>query len=302
MLPSSLGFVARRVSYVAPTAPESLDLRWHMQADAPKAKSANRNSRSAIPSRWLRYLSPLATVWLLLLLWHWITATGLVSAFLLPPPAQVFDAYAEAVSSGLLLKHTVTTLEEMFFGLILGVGIGLILGYLIARAPLLEFLLTPIIVAFQSTPIVAYAPLLVIWLGSGVESKIVTTAVIVFFPMLVNTIAGIRAVEPQLHDLMSSLNATPWQTFRHLELPAALPVILAGLKTSATLAVIGAVVGEFVSSGSGLGHLVTLARNLYDTPLVFVTVLTMTFIALSLYGAVAVLEWRLLAWRRRSSH
>ncbi len=238
---------------------------------------------------------------LLLLVWQLITAFGLVSAFLLPPPAQVLDAFVEAVSSGLLARHTLTTLEEMFFGLLLGVSIGLSLGYLIAKAPLLEFILSPIIVAFQSTPIVAYAPLLIIWLGSGVESKIVTTAVIVFFPMLVNTIAGIRAVPPQLQDLMHSLNARPWQSFRHLELPSALPVILAGLRTSATLAVIGAVVGEFVSSGSGLGHLVTLARNLYDTPLVFVSVFTMTFIALSLYGAVALLEWRLLAWRRRSS-
>ena len=293
--------MARRGLYIAPTAPEDLGLWWYMPVDAPKAGSGIQVNRSAAPSRWLLYLSPLATILLLLLVWQLITAFGLVSAFLLPPPAQVLDAFAEAVSSGLLAKHTLTTLEEMFFGLLLGVGIGLALGYLIAKVPLLEFILSPIIVAFQSTPIVAYAPLLIIWLGSGVESKIVTTAVIVFFPMLVNTIAGIRTVAPQLQDLMNSLNATPWQTFRHLELPSALPVILAGLRTSATLAVIGAVVGEFVSSGSGLGHLVTLARNLYDTPLVFVSVFTMTFIALSLYGAVALLEWRLLAWRRRSS-
>lgn len=293
--------MARRGLYIAPTAPEDLGLWWYMPVDAPKAGSGIRVNRSAAPSRWLLYLSPLATILLLLLVWQLITAFGLVSAFLLPPPAQVLDAFAEAVSSGLLAKHTLTTLEEMFFGLLLGIGIGLALGYLIAKVPLLEFILSPIIVAFQSTPIVAYAPLLIIWLGSGVESKIVTTAVIVFFPMLVNTIAGIRTVAPQLQDLMNSLNATPWQTFRHLELPSALPVILAGLRTSATLAVIGAVVGEFVSSGSGLGHLVTLARNLYDTPLVFVSVFTMTFIALSLYGAVALLEWRLLAWRRRSS-
>lgn len=293
--------MARRGLYIAPTAPETLGLRWYMPVDASKAGSGIQINRSAAPSRWLLYLSPLATILLLLLAWQLITALGLVSAFLLPPPAQVLDAFAEALSSGLLQKHTLTTLQEMFFGLLLGVGIGLALGYMIAKAPLLEFILSPIIVAFQSTPIVAYAPLLIIWLGSGVESKIVTTAVIVFFPMLVNTIAGIRAVAPQLQDLMISLNATPWQTFRQLELPSALPVILAGLRTSATLAVIGAVVGEFVSSGSGLGHLVTLARNLYDTPLVFVSVFTMTFIALSLYGAVAILEWRLLAWRRRSS-
>ena len=192
------------------------------------------------------------------------------------------------------------TLHVMVFGLLIGVGIGLTLGYAIAKLPVLEFVLAPIIVAFQSTPIVAYAPLLIIWFGSGATSKIVTTAVIVFFPALVNTIVAVRGVSPNLRDMMKALNATRWQTFCHLELPASLPVLLAGLKTSATLAVIGAVVGEFVSSGSGLGFLVTAARNQYDTPLVIVTVLTMTAIALSLYSVVVILEWRWLAWRRRS--
>ena len=185
--------------------------------------------------------------------------------------------------------------------MLFGVSIGLAIGYAIAKAPLLEYILSPIIVAFQSTPIVAYAPLLIIIFGTGPSSKVVTTAVIVFFPSLVNTIVGIRGVSPRLRDLMRSLNAGRWQIFCKLELPSALPVILAGLKTSATLAVIGAVVGEFVGSGSGLGVLVITARSQYDTPLVYVTVLTMTAIALSLYGLVALVEWRLLLWQRRSA-
>ena len=189
----------------------------------------------------------------------------------------------------------------MIYGLLFGVSIGLVLGYAIAKAPLLEYILSPIIVAFQSTPIVAYAPLLIIWFGTGPSSKVVTTAVIVFFPTLVNSIVGIRGVSPRLRDLMRALNAGRWQTFRHLELPGALPVLLAGLKTSTTLAIIGAVVGEFVSAGSGLGYLVTTARYQFDTPLVIVTVLTMTVIALSLYSLVAVVEWRFLAWQRRSA-
>lgn len=250
---------------------------------------------------WLRRLSPFLTIACLLLLWHWISAKELISHILVPPPADVFRAFADALNDGTLAKHALVTLEEMLYGLLIGVGIGLAIGYAIAKAPALENILSPVIVAFQSTPIVAYAPLLVIWFGSGLASKVVTTAVIVFFPTLVNTIVGIRSVSPNLRDLMRSLKAGRWQTFRLLEAPAALPVILAGLKTSATLAVIGAVVGEFVSQGSGLGYLVTSARNLYDTPLVVVAVLTMTAISLSLYALVAYVEWRFLFWRRRSS-
>ena len=249
----------------------------------------------------LRRLSPLLTILLLILLWQGITEFQIIPRVLVPPPADVFAAFTQALADGTLAKHTMTTLGEMIYGLLLGVGIGLILGYAIAKAPLLEYILSPIIVAFQSTPIVAYAPLLIIWFGTGPSSKIVTTAVIVFFPTLVNAIVGIRSVSPPLSDLMRSLLAGRWLTFRHLELPAALPVILAGLKTSTTLAVIGAVVGEFVGSGSGLGVLVIMARSQYNTPLVVVTVLTMTAIALTLYGLVALVEWRCLDWQRRAA-
>jgi len=258
-------------------------------------------SRAMAHGAILRRLSPLATVLVLILIWHGITDWGLVSRILIPPPADVLDSLAAALADGTLAKHSATTLGEMMWGLLFGVSIGLAIGYAIAKAPLLEYILSPIIVAFQSTPIVAYAPLLIIIFGTGPSSKIVTTAVIVFFPTLVNTIVGIRGVSPRLRDLMLSLNAGRWQIFRKLELPSALPVIFAGLKTSTTLAVIGAVVGEFVGSGSGLGVLVISARSQYDTPLVYVTVFTMTAIALSLYSLVAVLEWRLLLWQRRSA-
>lgn len=250
----------------------------------------------------IQRLSPIMTIIVVFLAWHTVTALEIYPAFIIPPPSAVFEAFSEAVSTGLLIEHMQTTLEEMLYGLLFGVSIGLLMGYAIAKIPLLEHILSPIIVAFQSTPIVAYAPLLIIWFGSGTTSKIVTTAVIVFFPTLINTIVGVRSVSPRLKDVMRSLNATHWQMFTCLEIPSALPMVLAGLKTSSTLAVIGAVVGEFVSSGSGLGYLVTLARNQYDTPLVIVAVLTMTVIALTLYSLVAFMEWHLLAWQRRSQH
>jgi NitT/TauT family transport system permease protein len=146
---------------------------------------------------------------------------------------------------------------------------------------------------------VAIAPLLVIWFGPGLFSKVLIAGLIVFFPVLVNTVVGIRAVPQDLRDLMRSLRATRMQTLRFLEIPAALPVFLGGLRIGATLSVIGAVVGELVGADRGLGFLINVGRGQYDTALVFVTVFTLVAMALLLYGAVILLERKLLAWQHR---
>jgi NitT/TauT family transport system permease protein len=234
-------------------------------------------------------------------LWQLVTVLTLVPAFLIPPPAAVAERFYAMLTSGRLWVHTSTTLYEVVVGLAGGLTIGVVLGYLIARNRALEDVLSPIIVAFQSTPVVAYAPLLVIWFGSGMESKIITCALIVFFPMLMNTVVGIRNVPADLRDLMRVSRATPWQTLVKLELPAAMPVLLTGLKTSATLAVIGAVVGEFIVANAGLGFMIVQARATFDTPLVFVGVMMLAAMAGSMYGLVSLLERRLLAWQRRNS-
>lgn len=247
---------------------------------------------------WLRRLMPLLLIGLILLVWSAVSAWEIYPAFLIPPPGDVADEFGSALESGLLWKHTRATLIVMISGLAAGVGFGLLLGYLIAKMPLLEETLSPVIVAFQSTPLVAYAPLLIIWFGTGPTSKIVTTAIVVFFPALVNTIVGMRGVPIELREVMRSWSASWWHMFSRLEIPAAMPVLLGGLKTSATLAVIGAVVGEFVNASEGLGKLLLEARYAFDTPLVFVTVLTMTSIALLLYGTVSLLEWKLIGIRQ----
>ena len=145
----------------------------------------------------------------------------------------------------------------------------------------------------------AIAPLLIIWFGPGLLSKVLISALIVFFPMLINTVVGLRSVEPELLDLMRSLRATRWQIFAKLEVPSALPVLLAGLKVGATLSVIGAVVGEFAGAKRGLGFLITLSNNaLFDTAMMFVAILTLVVIALSLYGLVAYVERKASVWRR----
>ncbi len=218
-------------------------------------------------------------------------------AFMLPSPGDVWARLVLAVADGSLLRHTWVTLQEVLSGLALGLTIATALGYLVAKSRVAERLLAPYIIASQSIPIVAIAPLLVIWFGPGRLSKVLICSLIVFFPILVNTVVGVRSVPADLRDLMRSLRATRWQTFLHLEAPAAMPVLLGGLKIGATLSVIGAVVGEFVGADEGLGFLVNIGRGLYDTALVFVAVLALVLLAMSLYGLVAALERRVLVWR-----
>jgi NitT/TauT family transport system permease protein len=232
--------------------------------------------------------------------WSLVSRYSGLPAFMIPPPSAFVQQLGESLADGSLLYHTWITLREVLLGLAAGAGAAILLGYLLAKSPTAEKLLAPYIVASQSVPVVAIAPLLVIWFGSGIISKVIIASLIVFFPVLVNTVVGVRAVPEDLHNLMRSLRATRWQTLRYLEIPAALPVFLGGLRIGATLAVIGAVVGEFVGADKGLGFLINVARGLYDIPLVFVAVFALIVMAMSLYGVVRLLETRLLAWQQQA--
>jgi NitT/TauT family transport system permease protein len=245
------------------------------------------------------YLVPISLL-VAMTFWFLLDRLGGFPPFILPGPGLVWRRFLQALSDGSLLRHALVTLNEVLLGLVLGVGTATLLGYALAKLDWLERLLSPYIVASQSVPVVAIAPLLVIWFDTGLLSKVLISALIVFFPVLINTIVGLRSVPSGLRDLMRSLQATRWQTFRLLEVPAALPVFLGGLRVGATLAVIGAVVGEFVGADRGLGYLVNLGRGLYDTALVFVAVFALVTMAMLLYAIVLWLETRLLAWKKQS--
>jgi len=238
-----------------------------------------------------------ASTALALLAWELVSRYAGLPAFILPSPARVVSRFWQALTDGSLLLHTGVTLAEVLLGLLSGTLVAVGLGYAVAKSTLFERLVSPYLVASQAVPIVAIAPLLVIWFGPGMFSKVLICALIVFFPVLVNTVVGVRAVPRLLHDLMGSLGASPLQTLRRLEVPAALPILLGGLRIGATLSVIGAVVGELVGSDRGLGFMVNAARGQYDTALVFVAVFTLILLALVLYGLVALLEKRLLSWQ-----
>ena len=231
-------------------------------------------------------------------LWELIVYFGELPAFILPTPRRVAMRGWLALTDGTLLYHAGITLLEVLLGLLAGSLVATVLGYALARSRLIEQLISPYLVASQAIPVVAIAPLLVIWFGPGMFSKVLVCALIVFFPILINTLVGLQAVPEKLHDLMRAMRATPWQSLRYLELPAALPVILGGLRVGATLSVTGAVVGEFIGADRGLGFLINVARGQYDTALVFVTIFALVVMALSLYGLVILAERRLLRWRQ----
>ena len=245
-------------------------------------------------SRWLGLLSILLAIpaWMLV-----VQISGLPK-FILPSPMDVWARFLKALTDGSLLYHTGVTLVEILLGLLVGVCFATVIGYFLAKSRSLEKILSPYLVASQAIPVVAIAPLLVIWLGGGILSKVVICSLIVFFPVLVNTVVGVRAVSSSLYDLMGSLRATRWQILWKLELPASLPVLLGGLRIGATLSVIGAIVGELVDAQEGLGFLLQLGDFQYDTSMVFVAVFMLVILALSLYGVVTLLEKRFLKWQK----
>jgi len=252
------------------------------------------SSHTAKSSRnWLGLASLLAG----LLAWWTVARYSGLPSFILPSPGQVWTRFLRTLSDGSLFFHAGVTLFEILTGLFIGALMATILGYFVAKSRALERVLSPYLVASQAVPLVAIAPLLVIWFGPGIFSKILICALIVFFPVLVNTVVGVRAVPMALHNLMHSLRATRGQILLKLEIPAALPVFLGGLRVGATLSVIGAVVGELVGADMGLGFLINVGRGQYDTALVFVAIFALVALALSLYGLVALAEKRLLSWQ-----
>ena len=253
--------------------------------------------------RWLdarpAWLTVAASFLVLLLLWQLLVTLTDYPSFILPGPGDVAAAFARLVADGRLLRHSLVTLSEVIPGLLLGALVAMPLGYVLTKSPLAERLLSPYLIASQAIPVIAIAPLLTIWVQSWYWSRVLVAALTVFFPILINSIAGLRSVPREFYDLMHSLRATRGQTFRKLEWPAALPTVLAGLKVGATLAVIGALVGEFVQPKSqGLGYLLVTARYQFKTDEVFVVLLTLGAMAMALYALVALAERRLLRWRR----
>lgn len=281
------------------SAPEAIHIE-HRPATGARASRdphAWRVVRSPRPRRFRRVLGVLPSAVLgvlLLVLWQVLVSSGTVSAFLLPHPSDVARSFWDALSSGLFWDYTRTTLTESMLGFAAGAAFALPVGYGIARSPLLARALEPYLAASQAMPSVAIAPVLVIWLGYGLKAVVVLCALIVFFPIVVNTALGIRTIDRDVIDAARVDGAHGWSMLRHFEAPLAMPAVLTGLRTSLTLSIIGAVVGEFILGDQGLGGLLTIARSNFDTPLVFATLFMLMLMASAMYGIARLIEGRVL--------
>ena len=228
----------------------------------------------------------------LLIAWQVVTARGAIPQYLLPAPADVLRSFWRSLGDGLLPSYALTTLTESLAGFALGACVAVPLGYGIARSRLVSRTLEPYLAASQALPAVAVAPLLVLWLGYDLRPVAILCALIVFFPAVVTTAYSIRMLDRDVLDAARTDGAGWWTLLRHIELPLALPGILAGLRTSLTLSITGAVVGEFVIGDRGLGGLLDIARGQFNSALVFATLLMLALLATALYLLARLIEWR----------
>lgn len=228
--------------------------------------------------------------------WELLVRVLNIPPIIFPPPSAVIVSLINSLGSPSFLYHFWITFYETIAGFAVGAVIGLLLGGVIGQFPLLERTLYPYVVAFQTVPKVAVAPIIVIWFGYGVTSKVVITATIAFFPVLANTIVGLRATPPDQLELLIAYTANRWQTFWKVKVPQALPYIFVGLDVAIVLSVIGAIVGEFVGAQAGLGYLIMQRNFSMDMAGTFAILVVLSVMGMALHGLIQAVQRRVVFW------
>lgn len=250
-----------------------------------------------LPVRWLAiYGAPAATILGLLVAWEIGVRVAAVPIWLLPPPTSVLGALWEWRAQA--PRHVWATLYEVMGGFFLAIAVGMPLAIVIVYSPFLRRVTYPVLLVFQSVPKVALAPLLLLYLGYGVQTNVTVAAIVAFFPIVVNTVAGLESVEPELLQLSRSLDAGALRIFWKVRLPWALPYVFSALKVAVSLAVIGAVVGEFVGSDRGLGYAIVTASTNMNTSLVFGIMMLLAVMGIAVFYAVWFVEVLACPWSR----
>lgn len=226
--------------------------------------------------------------------WQWGPGLLGIPQFIIPSAGETWHEFLRMLTHDKLLYHTAITAMQVGVGFALGVLLGIVCGFVLGMSPAAEFVLSPYILALQIAPKVAFAPLFIIWFGYTVYPKILVCILIVFFPVMINVLGAVRALDPDIVRLARSFTANRFQVFWKVEFPAAMPPLFAGLRIAATLAVIGVLVGELVGGNVGLGYLLTFAEGSGETAKVFVTIILLTLIGIALYAIVVLIEGRVL--------
>ena len=240
-------------------------------------------------------LIPLVLV-LVVLAWEWIVRALTVPAYIVPPPSAIWTVLVGGLTSGLFIEHFLITLYETLLGFTIAAFAGIVCGAVIAQFRIVEKTFYPYLVALQTLPKIAVAPLIIVWFGFGISSKVVIAAMVAFFPVLVNVIVGLKTIDQSKLDLMRSLSATRWQTFRLVKFPNALPFVFAGLDIAIVFSVLGAIVGEFVGAQKGLGNLILQYNFTLDIAGVFAVLILLSVLGVALHLIMQALQKRLIFW------
>jgi NitT/TauT family transport system permease protein len=262
------------------------------QQRAANAATSNLNPRALLN----RFGVPLITFLVLMGTWEAIIRVLQIPGYLVPPPSAIVLALWSGLSTGLYFVHAWITAAEAIVGFVIGSLMGIAIGSAIVMFPAIERIVYPYVVALQTVPKVAIAPLMVVWFGFGMTSKILVVALVSLFPVLVNVIAGLRSVDQDRLDLLGALSASRWQEFRYLRFPNALPFLFAGLNTAIVFSVIGAIVGEFVGANQGLGFLILQANYQLDIAGAFSLFVVLSVMGVALHGLLRWCERRLVFW------
>tara|TARA_B100001123_G_scaffold143195_1_gene166442 strand:- start:5885 stop:6682 length:798 start_codon:yes stop_codon:yes gene_type:complete len=240
------------------------------------------------------WLLPVGILLGLVLLWELWVRIGDVPDWQLPAPSEI--ARELEASWGLLWDHTLVTLKEIVVGFAAALAAGLILAGGIAYSRVLERSVYPIVIASQTVPIIAIAPLLLIWVGYGLTPKIIIVALICFYPIAVNTVDGLKAIDSDMVNMLRTLGASRWQVFTKLQIPTALPFMFSGIKIGMSVSVIAAVIGEWVGASEGLGYLITYSQPLFLTARVFAAIFLLSIMGITLFVLAVVAERMMMPW------
>lgn len=245
-----------------------------------------------------KILLTLTTFLIFIAIWQAYVLIFNIPVHVLPSPFSFFSQLVEYFRADYIYSHIATTLYEICVGFLIGTILGLLVGYIVAKSRLIERMITPYMVLIQTIPKISIAPLFLLWFGLGVSSKIALVIVVVFFPIMINFVVGIRSVDKNMQNLLTILRVNRWIKFTSIELPNSLPFVMSGIKASTTYAITGAVIGELIGAQSGLGYLLTLGSETYDINLILTAVLTLSFIGLILYLILEFLEKKLIHWNK----
>ena len=247
--------------------------------------------------KYRKIILPVLFLPLFLLVWELYIRIFHVPAYLLPGPVELGRSMVKLFQTGEVVKHITVTMEEILVGTAAGIVIGLVLGYVMAKLHFIERLVMPFVIIVQTAPKISLAPLFILWMGLGIESKAALVILVVSFPIMINEVSAIRSIEENVYNLMKILKASRWQTFCKIEVPYSVEMMLSGIKLALTQAMTGAVIGEMIGAKAGLGYLLTLGSETYDIKLILNAVILLSVIGLALYLVSEFIERKALYWK-----